>query len=88
MAKTREEVANLQQRDANDVREVMSTEAGRRFVYRLIDRAGVYRCSFNGQSNSTIFNEGGRNQGLMLLTDITVNAPGAYQQMLKENNDE
>jgi hypothetical protein len=88
VAKTREEVANLQQRDANDVREVMSTEAGRRFVYRLIDRAGVYRCSFNGQSNSTIFNEGGRNQGLMLLTDITVNAPGAYQQMLKENNDE
>ena len=70
-----------------DIKIVMSTPEGRRFVNKLLERAGIYRCSFNGQSNNTIFNEGGRNQGLMLLSDIQTAAPGSYATMLKEKND-
>jgi exoribonuclease R len=86
MAKSKEQIEQTRQQEVNDIREVMGTEAGRRVVYKLLDRAGIYRCSFAGQSNQTIFNEGGRNQGLMLLSDVTQHAPNSYQQMLKEND--
>ncbi len=68
-----------------DVKHIMSTEQGRRFVHMIIIRAGIFKCSFTGQSNATIFNEGGRNQGLMLLNDIKQHAPGSFELMEKEN---
>lgn len=71
--------------EQQDIVAVMSTEAGRRVMHRLLTRAGIYRCSFNGQSNATIFNEGARNQGLMLLAEIQSAAPGSYLTMIKEN---
>lgn len=86
MAKTVDELRQLTEKQAQDIRDVMATEGGRRVIYKLLERAGLYRCSFNGQSNQTIFNEGGRNQGLMLLSDVTQYAPTSYQLMLKENN--
>ena len=75
----------LLDREKQDVINFMSTESGRRFVHRIIQRAGLFRCSFSGQSNQTIFNEGGRNQGLMILSEIMTHASGSYQLMLKEN---
>jgi hypothetical protein len=75
-------------RDQADFREVMRTEAGRRVIHRLLERAGIYRSSFTGQSNQTIFNEGNRNQGLQLLSDVMAFAPGSYELMMKENRDE
>lgn len=92
--KTSAEKAEITQQQKNqrlseneDIKMVMSTAEGRRFVNKLLERAGIYRCSFNGQSNNTIFNEGGRNQGLMLLSDIQTAAPGSYATMLKEKKD-
>ena len=83
--KTKDEIKEIQLQEADDIKHVMSTEQGRRFVHGILERSGIYRCSFNGQSNTTIFNEGGRNQGLMLLSKVTQHAPGSYQLMLKEN---
>jgi hypothetical protein len=77
------------ERDQADFREVMSTEAGRRVIHRLLERAGLYRLSYDsGKTNETMFNEGGRNQGLMLLADVTMFTPGSYALMIKENNDD
>jgi len=86
MSLTKEQIKLLEDQEESDIKYVMSDEAGRRFVYGILDRCGLYRCSFNGQSNQTIFNEGGRNQGLMLLSKVTRCAPGSYQLMLKEND--
>jgi len=72
--------------EKQDIINIMSDESGRRFVHRILQRAGLFRCSFSGQSNQTIFNEGGRNQGLMILNEIMTHAPGSYQTMLKENS--
>jgi hypothetical protein len=71
--------------ETEDIRFVMSSAEGRRFMCKLLCRARIYQCSFTGQSNQTIFNEGGRNQGLMLQADIMTHAPGSYQLMMKEN---
>ena len=88
MAKSKEELRKLELQEVDDIKFVMSDARGRRLIHKLLERAGIYRCSFNGQSNTTIFNEGGRNQGLQLLSEVSVHAPGSFQLMLKENADE
>lgn len=67
-----------------DLKWVMSNKRGRRFAWRLLDRAGIYRTSFTGNS-TTFFNEGMRNIGLMLVADIHEACPEAYALMIKEN---
>lgn len=74
----------LQQRHADDVKQVMSTVQGRRFVWGLLDQAGVFRISFTGEVNSTIFNEGNRNSGLSLFNNVLKFCPELYLKMAAE----
>ncbi len=67
-----------------DLKWVMSDQRGRRFVWRQLATAGIYRPSYTGDDR-TIFNEGQRNVGLHLLTAITTHCPDEYLQMLKEH---
>jgi len=71
------------QEELNDVRALMDTPAGRRFVWRLLERCGVYQTSFTGNS-ATFFKEGERNIGLWLLADIHEVALDEFMAMLKE----
>lgn len=71
-------------REINDLRVVMDSQNGRRFVYSILDFAGINRLSFTGNSN-TYFNEGGRNVGLWLKDMLEKNLPDLYLLMLKEN---
>lgn len=73
-------------RDADDLKWIMGNKKGRRFVWKLLERSGVYRSSFTGNS-TTFFNEGQRNIGLMLLADIHSVCPEHYVTMLKEAKD-
>jgi len=91
--KKRKEESQRQQKikiaqDLDDTKYVMCDERGRRFVSKLIARAGVYGNSFTGQSNSTMFNEGARREGLRLLKEIKDLVPGFYLTMLKEEMEE
>lgn len=72
------------EKQLNDIRFLLSREQGRRFLWRCLERCGVYRSSFTGNSQ-TFFNEGERNIGLFILDDIMEAAPDAYLLMLKEN---
>ena len=68
----------------NDVRHVLSSVQGRRFVWRILDMAGVYRSSFTGNS-TTFFNEGARNIGLRVLSDVMDAKPEAFLLMQQED---
>lgn len=70
-------------REIDDFKWLMGHEQGRRFMWRLLDKAGVYRSSFTGNSE-TFFREGMRNIGLMLIADIHEATPSEYARMLKE----
>jgi len=65
---------------------LMGNKRGRRIMWRLLEKTGVYRCSFTGNS-TTFFNEGQRNVGLMLTAQIHEHAPDAYALMLKERRE-
>jgi len=70
------------QRD-EDLRFVMSSESGRRFLWELLGDTGLYRTTFTGNSE-TFLNEGKRQIGLMLLAQITSVAPKEYMAMIEE----
>lgn len=70
--------------ETEDLKWVMSNKRGRRFVWRLMERTGIYRTSFTGNS-TTFFNEGQRNIGLMLVSEIHEVCPDQYTLMVKEN---
>lgn len=69
-----------------DLRWLMSSKRGRRIVWRALDRAGVFRLSFNTNAMTMAFNEGNRNEGLRVLAQIHTLCPEMYAVMLKEQN--
>lgn len=83
-----EEERLLREREANDLRWVMGNKQGRRFMWRLLSRAGVYQSSFNTNSATMAFNEGNRNSGLQQMNDIMGICPEKYTIMLAEQKEE
>lgn len=70
--------------ELGDIASILTTEEGRRFYWRVMVRCGLFKSSFTG-NNTTFFNEGERNIGLMLIADLNEAAPQAYLQMLQES---
>jgi hypothetical protein len=73
-----------------DIKEVLSLPAGRRFVFRLLDRArvfsGIYAESPDGQCNvhKTLHREGARNLGLWQVKRIQSASPGLVMKLINE----
>lgn len=71
--------------EESDLKWLMASKRGRRIVWRLLDRAGVFRLSFNTNAMAMAFAEGNRNEGLRLLAQIHALCPELYPVMLKDN---
>lgn len=75
--------------DAEDLKFILGTAQGRRFVWRYLGLCGVYRISHSGEStHETAFKEGARLVGTTLLNDINSARPEAYFQMIEESKKE
>lgn len=70
--------------EESDFKWLMGSKRGRRIVWRSLDRAGVFRLSFNVDSMTMAFNEGTRNEGLRILMQIHTLCPELYHVMVKE----
>ena len=76
--------AQLQkEREREELRQILSTVGGRAFVWRTLEKCGVYRTSFTGNS-TTFFNEGKRSIGLELIEDVFAADIHAYTRMRQE----
>ena len=76
----------LRAQELSDVRQILSTKGGRRFMWRLLSASGVYRLSFAGeQSHTTAFQDGERNVGLRFLADVMDADPKNFLVMSDEN---
>ena len=67
----------------DDLKFLLSTQHGRRYLHELLDYCGLYRTSMAG-SSETFFREGMRSTGLKILADITEADPEAYLKMMSE----
>ena len=70
--------------EGEDFKWLMSNKRGRRVIWRLLGKTGVYRSSFNHSGSVTAFNEGARNIGLMLIDAIHEFCPELFLTMLQE----
>lgn len=78
------EIDRLQVEQAtNDLRAVMGTPEGRRFVWGLLGECGLYRSSYH-PSALIHFNEGQRSIGLALLARLNDHCPDQYLTMQGE----
>lgn len=87
--KAREKRKELERREARrrreDLRAVMGTATGRRFMWRLLNAdTGISARSYTGELGSTAFNEGRRSVGLVLLEELQRDAPEAWARMMSE----
>lgn len=61
----------LHQQNIADLRALLHTREGARFLSRLMDATGVFAISYvPGDSDATAFNEGARNVGLPIYADL------------------
>lgn len=68
----------------NGLKEALSTSNGRLFLLDLIERAGVFRTSFDeANPHLSDFNEGSRHQGLALLRDAQRVSPEGYVLLMQ-----
>ncbi|HBR3904197.1 TPA: hypothetical protein L9T70_001445 [Klebsiella pneumoniae] len=74
--------------ELNDLRLICETEYGRRFIWRLIEQAGVWRTTYTGEALSAAFAEGKRNTGLKVFSDVMEACPDQYLAMAKEASEE
>ena len=58
----------------------------RRFVWRYLEAANVFRTTFDGSTEWTLFREGKRNIGLKLMDEIMGADVQAFVEMQKEFN--
>lgn len=74
----------ITQVEVDDIKWLMSSERGRRIAHRQLERAGVWRSSFDLNALSMAFSEGRRNEGLALMAQIATHCPERYTKMLTE----
>ena len=77
----------MAERAVDDLRSVMGTPQGRRFMWGLLGETGLYRSSYH-PSALIHFNEGQRSIGLSLLGRITADCPDLYLTMQGEAIDD
>jgi hypothetical protein len=73
------------ERTLEDWRWLLADKRGRRIAWKLLEDAGIFRTSFDRDSNGqTAFNEGQRNIGLRVLAQAMQADPSAYERMTRE----
>ena len=87
-AKLEERARKRAERDLNDLREVLSTASGLRFVWKRIIDSGFFVQSYTGIASSTDFNEGKRAEGIALVSLVLKARPEAFLQMMRNAESE
>jgi hypothetical protein len=69
-----------------DLRRLLAEPWGRRWMWGLLARSGVFESSFHPSGSQVYFNEGRRVIGLDLLKEIATLCPTEYVTMIEEAN--
>jgi len=85
---TRSADRRSQERESDDLKWLMSSKQGRRFMWRLLSKAHISRSSFVAPNAMTVsFLEGERNIGAYFQGQVLNDCPNRYIEMIKEHQD-
>lgn len=85
--KAESKLKRVRERELADIHQILQSQYGRRFYWRYLTECKVFETSFSHSGSITAFNEGVRNVGLKLLTDLNEASPDSYLTMLKESKE-
>lgn len=74
----------LYERSLSDLRKVLNSAEGRRFIWEILSEAGVFRGSWSSNPHETSYREGKRDIGLFTLNRLLKVSPEIFNQMQKE----
>lgn len=66
----------------NSFRELLSTEAGRRVIYWVLEQCSIYRDAYTGDNAATNYTLGQQASGRRLISEIDAIDPRFYPQLL------
>lgn len=78
-------IDNAREIEISEIRSIMTTEAGRNFIWRLLQRTSVDVDTFNPDPHINAYRCGERSIGIWLQNELQDAAPGSYMTMIKEN---
>lgn len=67
----------------HDLEDVLKTQHGRRLLWHIINKCGIYATTFSNNNSITCYREGARAVGLALARDAQ-GVPELYFKMLEE----
>lgn len=70
--------------EADDFKWIMSDEKGRRFIWAILERSGLFTQAFDGTAEGTIFADGVKNEGRLIMGLIFAHCPEAFAKMILE----
>ncbi|EKU56745.1 hypothetical protein ACINWC323_2671 [Acinetobacter sp. WC-323] len=75
------------EQELNDLKAILDTDHGKRYLMRLIERAALYQPTYASgtQPSDFAFMEGRRDFGLFILAEITTVSTDAWLDMQKVN---
>lgn len=75
------------EQEFNDLKAILDTDHGKRYLMRLIERAALYQPTYASgtQPSDFAFMEGRRDFGLFILAEITTVSTDAWLDMQKVN---
>lgn len=71
--------------EVEDFKWLMDSKRGRRIVWRLLEKAGVFRTSFSTNALQMAMSEGNRSYGLFWLNEVMASSPDKFVLMLNES---
>ena len=72
------------EREVEKLGQMLKDKDNRAFVWRILEKCGVFHISFTGNDAATNFNEGKRQIGLMILEELSEADPSAFSMMQRE----
>lgn len=85
-AARKDAIRKTAEQEAADFKWLMSDKRGRRIVWGLLERTGLYKSSFTGNSE-TFFREGARNVGLQYMALVHEHCADKYNLMVSEQRE-
>lgn len=71
-------------RDIGDTQKLLKMPEFRRFCWRKMSEAGIFRTTFNQNAMTMSYSEGRRDIGLGILADLNEADPNAFGQIQRE----
>lgn len=85
MTKKEQELDRVE--ELHELKWVLSSKLGRRFLWRQLEKAGVFSSTFSRDALVMSLNEGRRSMGNELLSDINEAHVEAFFNMMRENRE-